>query len=141
MSLTFFDVKACQRQDGWYQHDSTVGIAENDYALLPRSRQMKSLILGKNLSRVDVTHISTHGLWLLTHNSEIFVSFIDFPQFRTAAALKLKRVTQLPPNILYWPDLNIEIPVTQVRCFPLEFPKPRPALRSRRPAKARSVEA
>ena len=62
---------------------------------------MKLLIQSQNLSRVDVTHVSTHGLWLLTNNHELFVSFIDFPQFRTAVSSKLKHVTQLHSDILY----------------------------------------
>ncbi|HMS82875.1 MAG TPA: DUF2442 domain-containing protein [Nitrospira sp.] len=96
---------------------------------------MKPLILGNNLSRVDVTFISTHGFWLLTNSNELFVSFLDFPQFRTASSSRLKRVARLNPDILYWPDLDIEIPIKHVRSFPLESTRPRPTRRSRRQAK------
>lgn len=96
---------------------------------------MNALTRGKPLSRAAVTHLSTHGLWLLTNTCEIFVSFIDFPRLRAASAAKLKRVAQLQADSLYWPDLNIEIPVKQVRCFPLISVKPRPIRRSGRQAK------
>ncbi len=100
---------------------------------------MKTLIQSKTLSKVGVTLISRHGLWLLTNNSELFVSFIDFPQFRNVPSIKLKHVAQLHSDILYWPDLNIEIPLKRVRCFPLTCVKPHPPRRSGRQAKTRSV--
>ncbi|MFO0698387.1 MAG: DUF2442 domain-containing protein [Nitrospira sp.] len=102
---------------------------------------MKPRIHGNNLSRVEVTHISPYGLWLLTNSSEFFVSFIDFPQFRTASSSKLKHVAQLHREILYWPDLDIQIPVNRVRCFPLGSVKPRPPRCSGRQTKTRSATA
>ncbi|HRI37273.1 MAG TPA: DUF2442 domain-containing protein [Nitrospira sp.] len=102
---------------------------------------MKPLIQRKTDSKVNVTLISTHGLWLLTNNSELFVSFLEFPQFRSASSVKLKHVVQLHSDILYWPDLNTEIPVKRVRCFPLTFAKPHPSRQSIRRAKTRSVTA
>lgn len=102
---------------------------------------MKPLSPNKVLSIVDVTLISRHGLWLLTSNSELFVSFVDFPQFQNVPPLHLKHVAQLHSDILYWPDLHIEIPVKQVRCFPLTGAKPHPPSRSRRQTKTRSVTA
>ncbi len=100
---------------------------------------MKPLIQGNPFSRVDVTHISTHGLWLLTNSRELFVSFVDFPQFQTTSSSKLKHVIQLHSGCLYWPDLGVEIPVKRVRCFPLVSAKPRPILRAGRPTHPRSV--
>ena len=100
---------------------------------------MKTPIQDECFPRVDVTHISTYGIWLLTHNNEIFVSFNDFPQLRTAISSKLKHVAQLHPDTLYWPDLDTEIPIKHVRYFPLVSPKPRSAVRSRRQTKMRSV--
>ncbi len=100
---------------------------------------MKPLSPNKVLSKLDVTLITRHGLWLLTTSRELFVSFIDFPQFRNVPSIKLKHVAQLHSDILYWPDLNVEIPVKYVRCFPLVSPKPHPSRRSGRQAKTRSA--
>lgn len=99
---------------------------------------MKPPIQNNTPSRVGVTFISTHGFWLLTASSELFVSFLDFPQFRSVSSSKLKHVAQLHPGILHWPDLKIEISIKHVRCFPLESTKPRPTTRSRRQAQTRS---
>ncbi len=102
---------------------------------------MNTLIQGKKLSNVEVTHISTHGLWLLTNNNELFVSFIDFPRFRTAISSALKHVIRLHADILYWPTLDIEIPVKHVRRFPLVSAKPRSTRRSSQQLNTRSVIA
>lgn len=102
---------------------------------------MRTLIQGKTLPRVEVTHISTHGLWLLTDNSELFVSLSEFPQFRNVSSIKLTHVTHLHSDMLYWPDLNIEIPVKRVRCFPLVSTKLHRPRRSGRQTKPRSVTA
>jgi hypothetical protein len=100
---------------------------------------MKPISPNRVLSKVEVTLITRHGLWLLTTNRELFVSFIEFPQFRNVPSIKLKHVAQLHSDILYWPDLHIEIPVKHVRCFPLTCVKPHPPRRSGRQTKARSV--
>jgi hypothetical protein len=102
---------------------------------------MKTLIPSRIHSRAQVTHISTHGLWLLTNRSELFVSFTDFPQVRNVSSIKLKYVLQLHSDSLYWPDLNLEIPLKRVRSFPLISTKPHQLRRSGRRAKPRSVTA
>lgn len=100
---------------------------------------MKATIQDDRFPRVHVTHISTYGIWLLTHNNEIFVSFNEFPQLRTAISSKLKHVAQLHPDTLYWPSLKIEVLIKQVRCFPLLSMKPRLTLRSSRQGKTRPI--
>lgn len=100
---------------------------------------MQPLIQSETDSKVNITLVSTHGLWLLTNNSELFVSFLEFPQLRTASSIKLNHVVQLHSDILYWPDLNLEIPVKLARCYPLTFVKLHPSRRSARRTKARSV--
>ena len=100
---------------------------------------MQPLIQSETDSKVNITLVSTHGLWLLTNNSELFVSFLEFPQLRTASSIKLNHVVRLRSDILYWPDLNIEIPVKLARYFPLTFVKPHPSRRSARRTKTRSV--
>ena len=43
---------------------------------------MSSLAHGNNTSAVEVTNISVHGLWLLAHGKELFMSYEDFPWFK-----------------------------------------------------------
>lgn len=36
---------------------------------------------GKHASEIEVTNISTHGLWLLVRGRELFLPYADFPWF------------------------------------------------------------
>ncbi len=49
-------------------------------------------ILGQNTSQAEVTHISSHGIWILANNEEMFLSYQDFPWFQ---AEMLNLVTKL----------------------------------------------
>jgi hypothetical protein len=96
---------------------------------------MRSVIPGKDCSGVEVTHITKHGLWLLTRDNELFISFKEFPQFQDASVSKIMNVTQPTPDYLYWPDLDRELAVKSVRCFPLMSSQSSPTTRSGRQAK------
>ena len=97
---------------------------------------MKSIIHRKDISGVEVTNISKHGLWLLTRDHEFFISFKEFPWFQDASVRKLMNVEQSTPTCLHWPDLRIDLAVESVRCFPLISTPSRPTTRSTRQAKA-----
>lgn len=100
---------------------------------------MKSITHGKGFSGIEVINISKHGIWLATRDNELFISFKEFPQFLDASVRKLMNVEQPTPNCLHWPDLDIDLAVESIRCFPL-LPKPsRPIMRSGRPAKAEAI--
>jgi hypothetical protein len=43
---------------------------------------MSLLPRGNTISTVEVTHISSHGVWLLTQDKELFMSYNDFPWFK-----------------------------------------------------------
>jgi hypothetical protein len=86
---------------------------------------MKFIMHDKNISCVEVTNISKHGLWLCTRNNELFISFKEFPQFLDASVSKILNVEHPNPDSLYWPDLDIHLAVQSIRCFPL-LSKPSP---------------
>ena len=67
--------------------------------------------MAKAFHEVEVTNISKHGLWLCTRDSELFISFKEFPQFLDASVSKILNVEQPNPNSLYWPDLDIDLAV------------------------------
>ena len=96
---------------------------------------MKSIIHRKDISGVEVTNISKHGLWLLTRDHEFFISFKEFPWFQDASVRKLMNVEQSTPTCLHWPDLRIDLAVESVRCFPLMSTPLRSTTRSTRQAK------
>lgn len=43
---------------------------------------MNSLARGSSTSAVEITNISTHGVWLYSHGKELFISYRDFPWFK-----------------------------------------------------------
>ena len=82
---------------------------------------MKSETLGTSNSEVEVTQISTHGVWLLLKDSEHFLSFKDFPWFKGATVSAIHNVELLNEHHLYWPELDIDLAVESIR-QPEEFP-------------------
>jgi hypothetical protein len=82
---------------------------------------MKSETLGSATSEVEVTQISTHGIWLLLHEKERFLSFEDFPWFKLASVSAIHNVEHLNEHHLYWPDLDVDISVQSIE-NPSSFP-------------------
>ena len=100
---------------------------------------MKPIIHGNGFSRVEVTNINKHGLWLITRDHELFISFKEFPQFQDATLSKIMKVEQPNPNLLHWPDLSIDLAIASVRCFPLASRQSFSTPRSGRQAKTKPV--
>lgn len=82
---------------------------------------MTSVALGNNISAVEITHISKNGFWLLLGEEELFLSFHEFPWFKTASVEKILHVEWPQPNHVYWPDLDIDLAVESIRS-PSSFP-------------------
>ena len=70
---------------------------------------MSSLVHGKDTSAVEVTHISTHGVWLLAHGKEMFMSYEDFPWFEDQAVKAIINVEEPSPGHFYWPDIDVDL--------------------------------
>lgn len=83
---------------------------------------MKSDMLGRDTSEVEVTQISSEGIWLLLGTKDHFLSFENFPWFKGAATTAVHKVELLSPNHLCWPELDIDISVESIEnpeTFPL----------------------
>ncbi|MEW6220995.1 MAG: DUF2442 domain-containing protein [Thermodesulfobacteriota bacterium] len=76
---------------------------------------MQSQALGIDTSAVEVTNISRHGLWLLTHDEELFLSFEEFPWFRDATVSAVLHVEQPCSGHFRWPDLDIDLTISSIR--------------------------
>ncbi|MDE2888461.1 MAG: DUF2442 domain-containing protein [Gemmatimonadota bacterium] len=87
---------------------------------------MSSKQRGIGTSEVEVTGISAHGVWLLSGQEEIFLSYEDFPWFKDASVGKILNVEEPTPGHFYWPDLDIDLGLESIR-HPERFP-----LRARR---------
>ena len=77
--------------------------------------------LGTAISAVEVTNVSTHGLWLLLDDREIFLAYDNFPWFREASIGKVVHVEMPSPNHLFWPELDVDLEVESL-LFPERFP-------------------
>ena len=82
---------------------------------------MKSETLGKSTSEAEVTQISKHGIWLLLHEKEHFLSFENFPWFKNAPVSAIHNVELLNEQHLYWPDLDLDLAVESIE-HPDRFP-------------------
>lgn len=70
---------------------------------------MSSSTLGKSTSAVEVTHISAHGLWLLTHGKEFFMAYEDFPWFKDNTVKAILNIEEQSPGHFYWADIDIDL--------------------------------
>lgn len=82
---------------------------------------MRSGGLGRSTLKVEVTHISEHGFWLLLPAGEAFVAFELFPWFHDASIRQLQNVRLLHRDHLYWPDLDIDLAVESIE-HPERYP-------------------
>jgi hypothetical protein len=77
---------------------------------------------GTNASAaVEVTNVSTVGLWLLLADEELFLPFSEFPWFEHASVAEIADVELLGADHLHWPDLDIDLSVESIR-HPVRFP-------------------
>ena len=77
---------------------------------------------GINTSAVEVTHVSSHGFWVLLGGEELLLPFVDFPWFKQATIDQITDLEWPSPNHLYWPQLDVDLTVESIR-NPLAFPR------------------
>ncbi len=82
---------------------------------------MSSLALGNNTSTVEVTNISSHGIWLLAHDKELFMPYTDFPWFKNQIIEKIINVEKQGANHFYWPDIDVDLTIESIE-HPERFP-------------------
>lgn len=75
---------------------------------------MKSKLVGKGTSEVEVTQISIGGIWLLIDDKEFFLPFEKFPRFRNATVGAIHNVQLVNGRDLHWPDLKIDLSVESI---------------------------
>ena len=71
--------------------------------------------LGKHTSEVEVTNISSHGVWLLAGDNELFMSYEDFPWFKEAPIGKILNIEELFPGHFCWPDLDVDLGIESIK--------------------------
>ena len=82
---------------------------------------MSSSTPGIPTSETEITHISSHGIWLLTKGRELFLAYDDFPWFRDAAVGEILDVKEVSPGHFFWPQLDIDLGIESIES-PGKFP-------------------
>jgi len=82
---------------------------------------MNLLAHGKNTLVVEVTNVSTHGIWLLNQKGELFMSYDDFPWFKNQTIKSIINIEELSSGHYYWPDINVDLTDKMIE-HPERFP-------------------
>ena len=80
-----------------------------------------SKTLGNSISAVEVTNISSNGVWILAGNKELFMPYSEFPWFKDVTVSKILRVEEPRPGHYYWPDLDVDL-TSEIIEHPERFP-------------------
>jgi hypothetical protein len=76
---------------------------------------------GSDISAVEVTNISAHGIWLLVGDKEYWLHFDKFPWFKEARVSEIVEVEFLHGYHLHWPKLDVDLELASLE-DPVRFP-------------------
>ncbi len=82
---------------------------------------MSSRTPRKNISTVEVTNISAHGIWLLTDDKELFMPYEEFPWFKNVTIAQVINVEEPRKGHFYWPNLDVDLTVDIIE-HPEKYP-------------------
>ncbi len=75
---------------------------------------MTSSTLGKITSEVEISNISSHGLWLFINEKEYFLSYNQYPWFKNATLNNIFDVKLLHGHHLHWPQLDVDLELKSI---------------------------
>ena len=75
---------------------------------------MSSESPGKHTSEVEVTNVSSHGVWLLAGDRELFMPYDEFPWFKDVPIGKILKVEEPTSGHFYWPELDIDLGIESI---------------------------
>ncbi len=76
---------------------------------------------GRDISEVEVTNISRHGIWVFVEDTEYFLPQEMFPWFKNARLSEILDVELLHDFHLHWPKLDIDLDLASLE-NPTRFP-------------------
>ncbi len=82
---------------------------------------MNSLAHGDSTLVVEVTNISSHGVWLLYNDKELFMSYKEFPWFKDQPVKSIFNVEEQSSGHFYWSELDVDLTVETIE-HPERFP-------------------
>ncbi len=62
---------------------------------------------GTNISDIEITNISIHGIWLYVKNKEYFLPYDAYPWFKDVRLSEIHHVQLLHEDHLYWPKIDV----------------------------------
>ncbi len=76
---------------------------------------------GVDASTVEITHVSSHGIWILTQEKELFMPYEEFPWFKDQSLRAILHVESPSPGHFYWPELDVDL-TEEIIEHPERFP-------------------
>jgi hypothetical protein len=76
---------------------------------------MENAMKGIRWQHVEITSLNRQGFWLRVGEEELYLPFALFPWFEQATVAQLCRVECLGATCLYWPGLDLELPLERIR--------------------------
>jgi hypothetical protein len=77
--------------------------------------------LSGSTSGVEVSHVSTQGIWLLASQKELFLPYSQFPWFKDVPIGSVLKVEEPRRGHFYWPDLDVDL-TEEIIEHPERFP-------------------
>ena len=77
---------------------------------------------GDNASNPSLSHISPHGIWLLSSAGKaLFMPYDEFPWFMGRPVKAIHNVEEPSPGHFYWPVLDVDLSEEMIES-PSRFP-------------------
>ncbi len=70
---------------------------------------MNSLAHGTDTLAAEISNISAYGVWLLSGEKELFMSYEDFPWFKDQPVKSILNVEEQSPGHYHWPDIDVDL--------------------------------
>ena len=72
---------------------------------------VKAIRGGTSTSKVEVSHISSQGIWVYVKGKEYFLSYKNFPLFGDARLSEIQEVRLVHGSYLRWEDLDVDLAI------------------------------
>ena len=79
---------------------------------------------GTSTSKVEVSHISSQGIWVYVRGKEYFLPYKSFPWFKDARLSEIQEVRLIHGSYLRWEDLDVDLAIDSLENpdrYPLKY--------------------
>ena len=76
---------------------------------------MKLKKAGESTSQVEITNISSQGVWIDVKDKEYFMSYEEFPWFQDAKVKDILEVQLLHDHHLRWESLDVDLDIDSLK--------------------------